>query len=174
MRLRTTVFAAVMILPSTAIAVLIGPCPGVDELIRKSDAVVVLRIDDHIDTRQNPTLYTTHECYIYQTLKGDIPAGKRIRLRLMDTRTSFVTPFARSSTHLMFLTKKRTPNEPTEFRTIEFQGANIRLSPFGHEKMPKGKTIEDQVKGLVKDALKYRRKQYKKEREFLKSVLVEK
>ena len=174
MRLRTTVFAAIMILPSTAIAVEIGSFPGIDKLIRKSDAVVILRIDHHIDTRPNPTLYTTHECYIYQTLKGGIPAGKRIRLRLMDTRTSFVTPYAHSSTHLMFLTKKRTPNEPTEFRTIEFKGANIRLSPLGHEKMPKGKTIEDKVKGLIKDALEYRRKQYKKEREFLESLLVEK
>lgn len=167
MRLRTIVFAAVLILSSTAMAVDIGPFPGIGTAIRKADAVVILSVHDHIDTRPNPSLYTTHECYIYQTLKGDIPAGKRIRLRLMDTRTSFVTPYARSSTHLMFLTKKRTPNEPTEYRTIEFQGANIRLSPFGHEKMPKGKTIEDKVKALIKDSLEYRQKQYEKERGFL-------
>ena len=174
MRLRTIVFAAVLILPSTAMAVKIGPFPGIGTAIRKADAVVILSVHDHIDTRPNPSLYTTHECYIYQTLKGDLLAGKRIRLRLMDTRTSFVTPYARSSTHLMFLTKKRTPNEPTEYRTFEFQGANIRLSPFGHEKMPKGKTIDNRVKGLIKDALKYKRKQYKKERQFLKSIIIEK
>ena len=171
MRLRTIVFAAVLILPSTAMAVRIGPFPGVGTAIQKADAVVILSVRDHIDTRPNPSLYTTHECYIYQTLKGDIPAGKRIRLRLMDTRTSFVTPYARSSTHLMFLTKKRTPDEPTEYRTIEFQGANIRLSPFGHEKMPKGKTIEDKVKALIKDSLEYRQKQYEKERGLLIALL---
>ena len=128
----------------------------------------------HPGWKENSSRDVALERLVNVTLKGDIPAGKRIPLRLMDTRTSFVTPYARSSTHLMFLTKKRTPNEPTEYRTIEFQGANIRLSPFGHEKMPKGKTIEDKVKGLIKDSLEYRRKQYEKEREFLESVLVEK
>ena len=89
---------------SRAHAVRIGDFPGLDELVAKADAVVILRVDHHVDVQSNPTLYTTHDCYICQTLKGDVPSGKTSRLRLMDTRNSFVTPYAIHSTHLMFLT----------------------------------------------------------------------
>lgn len=157
--------------PVESRAVMIGEFPGLGRLAERSDAIVALRIDRHIDIRPSATLYSTHECYIYQTLKGDIPKGKRIALRLMDTRTSFVTPFAFLSTHLMFLTRKRTEDEPTEYRTIEFQGANTRLSPFGHEKMPEGKTLEEKVKFLIKRSLEYWDNQHRKEQEFLKSML---
>jgi hypothetical protein len=58
-------------------------------LIEKADAFVIARVDHHVDARINPTLYTTHDCYIYRTLKGRLPSGRTTRLRLMDARTSF-------------------------------------------------------------------------------------
>src|SRR5262245_4581136 len=109
---------AIVLLASVARAVLIGNFPGLDKLIDQADAIVILRIDHDVSSGRSPTLYSTHDCYIYQTLKGEIPADKTIRLQLMDTRTEFVTPFALSSTHLMFLAKKRTANELTDYRTI--------------------------------------------------------
>jgi hypothetical protein len=112
-------------------------------------------------------LYSTHDCFIYQTLKGNIPANQMTRLQLMDTRTSFVTPYAIGSTHLMFLTRKRTENEPTEYRTIEFRGANTRLTPFGHEKMPEGQTLQDKIRSLLNRTIEYNEKEHKKEQEFL-------
>ena len=144
---------AVVLAASLTHAVMIGFFPGLDELTGKADAIVILRIDRHVTDFGSPTLYSTHDCYIYQTLKGDIPTGKTIRLQLMDTRTEFATPYAYLSTHLMFLTEKRTTNEPTEYRTIEFKGANIQLTPFGHEKMPEGKTTKDQIMSLLKTTL---------------------
>ena len=89
----------------------------------------------------------------------------------MDTRSSFVTPYAIYSTHLMFLTKKRTPDEPTDYRTIEFRGANIRLSPFGHEKMPDGKTTKEKIRSLLKRTIEYNKKQYDKEQAFLNQMI---
>ncbi len=162
---------AVMLLSTFAYAVLIGFFPGLDELINKADAIVILRVDRHVTGVESPTLYSTHDCYIYQSLKGNIPTKKTIRLQLMDTRTSFVTPYAIHSTHLMFLTRKRTPDEPTDYRTIEISGANIRLTPFGHEKMPAGKTTGDQIKSLLKRTLAYNKKQYDKERAFLSRMI---
>ena len=163
--------AAILITVSSAQAVEIGFFPGLDELIKKADAIVILRVDHHVDVRSSPTLYTTHDGYIYRTLKGDIPANKRIRLQLMDTRTSFATPFALHSTHLMFLTKKRTPNEPTDFRTIEFQGANVRLPPTGHEKKPKGKTVADQIRSVLQRAADHNKKKHEKEQAFLNQMI---
>lgn len=162
---------AVVLLASAARAVLIGYFPGLDELINKSDAIVILRVDQDVTSGRSPTLYSIHDCYIYQTLKGDIPASKTIRLQLMDTRTEFVTPFASSSTHLMFLTKKRNANELTDYRTIEFQGANVRLSPFGHEKKPGGKTVKDQITSLLKTTVEYNQKQHEKEQAFLGQLI---
>jgi hypothetical protein len=161
----------IMLVSMLVHAVEIGFFPGLDELIEKSDAIVVLRIDRHVTDFGSPTLYSTHDCFIYQTLKGDIPTNKIIRLQLMDTRTSFVTPYAIHSTHLMFLTKKRTPNEPTDYRTIEFRGANVRLTPFGHEKIPSGKTIRDQIKSLLKETVEYNNKEHDKEQAFLKQMI---
>ena len=165
------VLAAIGLMVSAAHAVMIGFFPGLDELIKKADAIVILRVDHHVDVRSSPTLYTTHDCYVYQTLKGDIPTNKRIRLRLMDTRTSFATPFALHSTHLMFLTKKRTPSEPTNFRTIEFRGANVRLPPIGHEKKPEGKTIADQIRSVLQRAADKNKKEHEKEQAFLNQMI---
>lgn len=162
---------AVMLVSALAYAVMIGFFPGLDKLINKADAIVILRVDRHVTDFGSPTLYSTHDCYIYQTLKGDIPTNKTIRLQLMDTRTSFVTPYAIHSTHLMFLTKKRTPDEPTDYRTIEIRGANIHLTPFGHEKIPAGKTTKDQIISLLKRTVEYNKKQHDKEQAFLKQMI---
>lgn len=156
---------------SHAVAVQIGDFPGIDELVANADAVVILRVDHHVDVQSNPTLYTTHDCYVCQTLKGDVPPGRAIRLRLMDTGASFVTPYAIHSTHLMFLTKKRTPNESTDYRTIEFQGANIRVSPFSNEEMPEGKMVPQQIQSLLKRTIDYKNDVHKKEQAFLKRVI---
>ena len=158
---------ALCLVPVPAFAVLIGDDPGLEALIEKADAIVIERVDHHVDARSNPTLYTTHDCYIYQTLKGRIPSGKTTRLRLMDTRTSLMTPFAMHSTHLVFLTKKRSPDEPIDYCTINIQGANIRLSPFGQERKLEGMSVAQQIKGLLKGTIEYNQKQQEKEQAFL-------
>jgi len=152
-------------------AVPIGYYPGLETLIKQADAIVILRIDRHLTGFGSPTFYSTHECYIYQTLKGDIKNNSRINLQLMNTEASFVTPYAWGSTHLMFLMKKATDDEPTEYRTITFKGAQILLSPLGHEKPPKGRTIEEKIKNLIKDTIAYWAKEHEKNQKFLETML---
>ena len=91
----------------------------------------------------------------------------------MNTEASFVTPYAHGSTHLMFLMKKATEDEPTEYRTLTFKGAQILLSPLGHEKAPEGKTIEDKVRKLIEDAIVYHAKELEKRQKFLKGMVGE-
>ena len=160
-----------LIIAMPAYAVPIGYYPGLQELIDRADAIVILRIDRHLTDFRSPTFYSTHECYIYQTLKGNIPKNTRINLQLMNTEASFVTPYAHGSTHLMFLMKKATEDEPTEYRTLTFKGAQILLSPLGHEKAPEGKTIEQKIKKLIKDSIAYRAKEYQKNLKFLETML---
>ncbi len=147
--------------------VMIAPFPGLDKLIHEADAIVILRVEKQLTDLWSPTLYTTYQCYIYQTLKGDIPAGKRIRLQLMDARISFVTPYTPFSTHLVFLTRKRTPDEPTDYRSLEIQGANVRISPFGNEKLPPEQSIKEKIQTLLTRASEYNKKEYEKEQAHL-------
>lgn len=172
---KTALFLIVSVVLSSAVChgVLIGFFPGLDKLIERADAIVILRIDRSFSDGMSPTLYGTYECCIYQTLKGEIPAKQRIRLQLMDARTSFVSPFALWSTHLVFLTKKRTPDEPTEYRSLEIQGANVLISPFGNEKMPEGKTVKEKIQALLTRTLEYNKKQYENEQTFLQKMLEE-
>jgi hypothetical protein len=146
--------------------------PGLPKLIERSDAIVILRVDRNVEaeSRIRVGLYRTYECYIYQALKGNLPS--QVRLRLMDTRLGFVTPYAVGSAHLMFLAKARGTDEPTEYRTIEVEGANIRLSPFGHEEMPEGKTLVERIQTLIAKTIQYSQKEELKEREFLDRVRV--
>ena len=164
------VFLAIALLTPLAYAVLIGFFPGLEQLIRKSDAIVILRVDRKV-TDIDDNLYSTHDCYIYQTLRGDIPTNTTVRIQLMDTRSSFATPFATHSTHLVFLTKKRSNNEPTDYRTLEIIGANIALAPFGQEKLPEGKTTEDQIRTLLEQTVKYNATAFHKEQEFLSNII---
>lgn len=157
---------------AAAHAVLIGFFPGLDELIRKADAIVILRVDQSRGDFGSPTLYSTHDCYIYQTLKGDIATGNTLRLRLMDTSSAFVSPYANHSTHLMFLTRKRAEDEPTEYRTLEFRGANVRLTPFGHEKLPEGGDTKEQITSLLRTTFEYNEKQHDKEQAFLEQIMM--
>lgn len=161
----------VLLVPLISNAVLIGHYPGLKKLIDSADAIVILRIDRHLSGFGSPTFYSTHECFIYQTIKGDIPKNTRIRLQLMNTEGSFATPYAHGSTHLMFLMKKTAENEPTDYRTLTSKGAQILLSPLGHEKAPEGKTIEQKVKKLIKNAIAYQAKEHEKRQKFLETVL---
>ena len=165
------IIAIMLLVTSHAYGVLIRPFPGLEELVRDSDAIVILRVDKNITAFGSPTLYSTQDCFIYQTLKGNIPTGKVVRLQLMDTRSSFVPPYSVNSTHLMFLTKKREADEPTEYRTIEIRGANVRLTPFGQEKMPEGKTVEDKIRSVFKRTVEYNQQECQKEENFLNVMI---
>jgi hypothetical protein len=148
-----------------------GPPPKLAKLIDMADAIVILRIDRHISGFGSPTFYSTHECFIYQTIKGDIPKNTRIKLQLMNTKGSFATPYSWGSTHLMFLMKKVAEDEPTEYRTVKVNGAQILLSPLGHEKSPQGRTIEQKIKNLIKDSIAYQAKENQKNLKFLETML---
>lgn len=161
----------VLFISLVAWAVPIGHYPGLKKLIESADAIVIMRIDRHLSGFGSPTFYSTHECYIYQTIKGDIQTNTRMNLQLMNTEASFATPYAHGSTHLMFLMKRATKDEPTEYRTITFKGAQILLSPLGHEKAPKGKTIYQKVRNVITDAIAYQAKEHEKKQKFLKTIL---
>lgn len=160
-------------LPAPILAEPIGAFPGVESLIEKSDAIVILRVERQVQPDPGPDLLSTHECYINQSLKGSIPKNQKITLRLMDPQHLATTPFSVGSTHLTFLIKKRSPDEPTDYRTLDAEGADIRLAPTGHERLPAGNTVLDQVRSLVVEAMEFNDRQHAKENDYLRTILAD-
>ncbi len=163
LRTRLTLLALSLLLCSGAAqAVMIGFFPGMDELIEKADAIVILRVDRQVTPYDSMNQIGTYDCLILQTLKGEIPAGKNVQLELMDTRHFNFTPYEKYSTHLIFLSKGRS---------LSVMGANIRLSPLGHEKMPAGETTKERISSLLQSTITYNQQQLAKEQEFLKLMI---
>jgi hypothetical protein len=159
-----------------ASAFVVRDFPGLGELINSADAIVILRIDEHLSNIHGPNGFSTHECTIYQSLKGDIPkynptANLRPIFRLMDPELDFATPYALGSSHLVFLIKKMQENEPTEYRSLACHGNHVLLSPLGNEKMPEGDTLEEKIRNVIKGAIEYENQQHEKKQAFLKSML---
>ncbi|HEX4413764.1 MAG TPA: carboxypeptidase-like regulatory domain-containing protein [Lacipirellulaceae bacterium] len=165
--------AVALALPASTPAEPIAAFPGVESLIEKSDAIVILRVDRQVQPDPGPDLLTTHECYIYQSLKGPTPKNQKITLRLMDPQHLATTPFSVGSTHLAFLIKKRSPDEPTDYRTLDVEGADIRLAPTGHEKLPVGNTVLDQVRSLIVEAMEFNDREHAKENDYLRTILAD-
>lgn len=166
MTTRTLIAAALLgALPTVAHAVQIAPFPGLDRAIEQSEVIAIVRIDEHVQPQMDPNLITRHRCYVYQALKGDLAAGETILLNLRDTRTSFVSPFPLSSTHLVFLTKR-----DGGYQNLAFEGSILRLSPFGHEKTPDGETLRAKIRNLVSQSIVYWDQEWRSEREFLQEV----
>ena len=165
------IIAAILISLSFAHAELIGKFPGLDKLIKEADAIVILRIDQSDGDFGGRELYSTHDCYIYQSLKGDIPTKKRIRLKLMDARQHSPNLFAYQSTLLVFLTKKRAPIEPTDYRVLETKGSAILLPPTGQEAAPIGETVSDKIRSILQRAIEYNEKEREKEKSFLQGMI---
>jgi hypothetical protein len=167
----TVTLATLLFACTVCFAEKISPFPGLPKLMEEADAIVILRVEEDLERYPSPVLYRTYKCCIHQTLKGDIQAVSRIALDLLDTRTRMEPPFAPWSTHLMFLRKKEGHNLVSDYRTLAYEGANIRLSPFGHEKLPDGNTILERIQHLIRKAIEYWDDQQKKEDEFLLKML---
>ena len=172
--MKSRIFVALLLSVALLIpcyGVVIGNFDSLDKLIDRADAIAVVRIDSHINNQSNPSLYTTHRCYVYQTLKGEVPVGKTIPLRLIDTTGSFREKFRLLSTHLVFFVKEPKDKDGIEYRSLQWQGANIEVSPFGNEKLPEGKSIKETIKLLIQRYVEYRNEEQKKEDALLQKVV---
>jgi hypothetical protein len=166
---RLLLVACVAFAPVPAHAVRIADFRSLDHLIDNADAIAVVRIDKNIDPNMGPDLCNTQECYIYATLKGDMKAGDRVPMRLMDTRGSLVSPYGVGSTHLLFL--RKDAGGRWSYRSLQVQGANLPTSPLFRDATIKGLAVKDAVKALIREYGEYRDKKLRKEKELLDKVL---
>jgi hypothetical protein len=150
---------------ATCRAVIIVPFPGLEKAIQQSDAVAIIRIDRNLDAGiVGPYLMSKHDCYIYQSLKGNLKAREVVQMSLYDME-SMASSFPRGSSHLVFLQYRSGV-----WMTCRFKRPTVRLAPLGNEKVPEGESIEAKIKVLLERSVKYWEEQWRNEREFMESL----
>ena len=92
-------------LVASSYGVLIGDFPGLDSLIKKSDAIVILRIDDAKHSLDQMDGWQARKCFVFQSLKGDLKKDTRVEVLLNHwlAMQQNALGFASMSTHLVFL-----------------------------------------------------------------------
>jgi hypothetical protein len=161
-------FSAVLIAAScSSQAVMIGPFPGLQTMIEEADAIAIVRIEEGINASGVIVDgITTHRCFIYQSLKGDLPKSQRVTLKLIGTRSSF----GDGSTHLAFLSTNASRGESV-IHNLHYEGSIFRLSPFGHEALPIGPTLERRIKLLLESSISYWDGEQQREKELLLAAI---
>ncbi|MGV3772198.1 MAG: hypothetical protein ACO1QB_04795 [Verrucomicrobiales bacterium] len=165
-------FFALLLFVSTCSlrAVMVGPFPGLPKLIKESDAIAIVMIEEQISASK-VTLdhWSSHRCLVLRSLKGDLTEGQRLDLKLLDTQFSFVSPFTIGSTHLVFLVYG--PEGDLVFRNLQREGSILRLSPFGHEVEPAGPTLEQKIQNLLERSIAYWDGVQQREKDILLSII---
>lgn len=151
-------------------AVIIGNFPGLEQLVEAADAIVVVRIDDHLAPNPDDTLYSRHRCFIVHSLKGHIETGSRLPLKLMTPGMVFESPFSVYSAHLVFL-RRSEAGDTVDYRTLQIHGSCLRVSPMADTKGLKGKSVAEQVRSLMAESIAYWDEQRRKEVALQKRVM---
>ncbi|MFL5340109.1 MAG: hypothetical protein ACJ8F7_08150 [Gemmataceae bacterium] len=152
-------------------AVVIANFKSLDDLIDKSDAVLVVRIDRTTQPVVGPDLYTTHECFVYATLKGKAEVGQRVSLQLLNAGRFDESRFGVGSTYIVFLRSGAAGTGGPTYWSIQVEGATIPVAPDFREKTVKGKTAKEAVKALVREYIEYRDRKTQKQNEFFEKLL---
>ncbi|MBY0230084.1 MAG: hypothetical protein K2W96_12450 [Gemmataceae bacterium] len=168
-RLLLAALAALAPAPPTR-AVIIGDFKSLGDLLDKSSLVIVGRIEKNADPNEGPDLCSTHDVYVLSALKGGIPKGATLRLRLMDTSEHHPKPWAVGSLHLLFLAKDDAGGKWSH-RSLGIKGSNLPVSPLTRDEVVKGLSAKEAAKALLREYAEWREKQRAKEKEFLDKVL---
>lgn len=157
-------------------AVFVGSNPGLEALSKQADVIAMVRVDSGFD-RSSANGWERRDCFVYQTLKGDLKANQRIPILLNDL-SCFGSRFsdeslAPMSSHLVFLRYSKEPANGANYLSIVCPGADLPLAPSNNETKPEGATLKAQIQTLVRRYRAYRDEQMKKVDESLDKTLEE-
>lgn len=151
---------------------IIGGFPGIDGFVETADAVVVATILRHIPSpgiRIND-FSEFYECYINQTLKGDLQPRSKAVLRLENFSSEFSNPLGLYTVAILFLSKHGKDKHGSEYSSPHVEGATIVISP-DYGTVSQAGTPKARIKALIRQYRQYRAKQIRGEEKFLQQVL---
>lgn len=168
--------SCVFAVPGRAVA--IGFYPGLDKLVETADTIAIIRVEDAPSGGMTDG-WTLRNCYVYQTLKGDLKTTNYGRVKIMlnefmSVKSNFGGEgLAPMTSHLVFLSSSKASVNGANHTIVTYEGADLPLSPLGNEKKPQGKTLKAQIQTLIRRYKTYRDEQIKRENELLDKSLAE-
>lgn len=168
---KLTHLSLLLLISSYVHAAKIEKFTGLENLIQASDTIVILRIERSLSDSYRKGSYSTYECYIYQTLKGQILPDHWFALELMDSTSNNISPYAPGSAHLIFLKKKEKQNELAKYCSLPYEGANVALSHRRYYGNFSDELLEQTIQSLLMQVIRDKNQQHQKNMDFLITLL---
>jgi hypothetical protein len=157
----------------------VGLFDGLGPMSARSDAVLLVRIDQHVET---PSLvrgllpntgsdWYVEDCFVLKTFKGHLKQGELVRLRLFKSGpASDAGGFGIATHHLVFLS--RVPGTATVlYQGLKYENSSIQVSPNADTRKLTGKTLKESLRLLVPEYQRYRQEKAKREDAFFTQLL---
>lgn len=160
-----------------ASAVMVGPFPGLDKMLERSDVVVVVRVEpfpvgtNGYFAQGRFDGWGLYECLVMRVLKGTVPEKRNLKLSLCGFITDWPYDFTIGTTYIVFLNKESSGF--SDYRAPAIYGAVMRVSPFNHEKEPKGDTVLEKVANVIREGRDYHKRLRDEEQTLFSAALGE-
>ena len=170
MRKLLLALCGLLTLAINSFAVFVTEFPGLDKMIEQSDLVMVVTLErtegwpmgDH---------WGVYGGRVMRVLKGQAPEKGYAKLQLCGAITDWPYSFAIGTQSLVFLNK--TTINGAEYTAPAVIGAVMRVSPFNHEKEPKGDTVREKVEHVIREGRDFCKKLHDSEQRVFSTALGE-
>lgn len=132
-------FVFLLSLSKPAFAPIFGFFPGLDELISRADAILVVDLLKQKSSSPRE-VYEDYEVYVRKVIKGEVVQDKKIilslrflpftSLRKPDFKImhfGFRASFRAGDRHIVFLRKNNEPDKPP-YKSLGYSGGHMRIS----------------------------------------------
>lgn len=172
LRLLLPLLALLWVLPARVHADVVGLFDGLDPMTRRSDAVLLMRIDEHVETPSlargllpnTGSLWYVEDCTVLKVFKGHLTEGERVRLRLF--HSGVTGGFGIGSHHVVFLTEATADARDVRFQALKYENSHIQVSPNSDPAKLAGKSLKESLRLLVSEYRQYRMERAKREDAF--------
>ena len=175
-------FVLLLSLSKPAFAPIFGFFPGLDELISRADAILVVDLLKQKSSSPGE-VYEDCEVYVRKVIKGEVVQDKKmilslrflpfISLRKLDSkimRFGFLTGFRAGDRHIVFLRKNNKSDKPP-YSSLDYSGGHMRVSRQSDLLKLKADEPKQIISELLEDFVKYKRQELENLEHQVKTIL---
>jgi hypothetical protein len=175
-------FVLLLSLSKPAFAPIFGFFPGLDELISRADAILVVDLLKQKSSRPRE-VYEDCEVYVRKVIKGEVVQEKKMilslrflpftSLRKPDSkimRFGFRTGFRAGDRHIVFLRKNNKPDKPP-YSSLDYSGGHMQVSRQSDLSQLKTDEPKQIISELLEDLVKYKRQELENLERQVKTIL---
>ena len=171
-------FVLLLSLSKPAFAPIFGFFPGLDELISRADAILVVDLLKQKSSSQFG-LHEDWEVYVRKVIKGEVAQNKKMILSLRflpfissrkpDSKIMH-SGFRTRDRHIVFLRKNNKPDK-APYSSLDYSGGHMRISCQSDLSKLKADEPKQIISELLKDFVKYKRQELENLEHQVKTIL---